>query len=179
MAAMTLVWLQRSPESNGLAKLIVPMLGVALVLTGLAMLARQGIQQLGERLRTNFPERFKAYQPLLTVLAGAVLGFLVTLTSVGAGAMGAVMLVYLYPKRLKAQKLVGTDIAHAIPLALLAGLGHARLGHVDPSLLGALLLGSIPGIAIGSMLSHRVSVKAVRNAIAVMLVVIGGKMLLV
>jgi uncharacterized membrane protein YfcA len=177
MATLTLIWLQRSPESNGLAKLIVPLLGIALVLTGLAMFARPAFQRLGEKLRTNFPERFKAYQPALTVFAGAVLGFLVTLTSVGAGAMGAVMLVYLYPRRLKAQKIVGTDIAHAIPLTLVAGLGHAKLGHVDLGLLGALLLGSIPGIAIGSMLSHRVSGKAVRSGIAIMLLVIGGKML--
>jgi uncharacterized membrane protein YfcA len=175
MAAMTLVWLQRTPESNGLSQLIIPLLGAALVLTGMAMLARRGLQRLGERLGTS-TERFKPYQPVLTVLAGAVLGFLVTLTSVGAGAMGAVMLVYLYPKRLKAQKLVGTDIAHAIPLTLLAGLGHAKLGHVNLALLGALLLGSIPGIAIGSMLSHRVSGIAVRNGIAIMLLIIGVKM---
>jgi len=103
----------------------------------------------------------------------------VTLTSVGAGALGAVMLVYLYPFRLRAQKLVGTDIAHAIPLTLLAGLGHAKLGHVDFRLLGALLLGSIPGIVVGSVLSHRVSTTAVRSAIAVMLVIIGVKMLII
>ena len=129
-------------------------------------------------MRTNFPDRFKAYRPALTVLAGMILGFLVTLTSVGAGALGAVMLVYLYPFRLRAQKLVGTDIAHAIPLTLLAGLGPAKLGHVDFRLLGALLLGSIPGIVVGSVLSHRVSTTAVRGAIAVMLVIIGVKMLI-
>jgi uncharacterized membrane protein YfcA len=178
MAALTLLWLHRSPESNGLARLILPLLGVALVLTAFAMVARPAFQRLGEKLRTNFPERFKAYQPALTVLAGAVLGFVVTLTSVGAGAMGAVMLVYLYPHRLKAQKLVGTDIAHAIPLTLVAGLGHAKLGHVDMSLLGALLLGSIPGISLGALLSHRVSTKAVRNGIAIMLLIVGVKMLL-
>jgi uncharacterized membrane protein YfcA len=99
------------------------------------------------------------------------------MTSVGAGALGAAMLVYLYPTRLRAQKLVGTDIAHAIPLTLLAGLGHAKLGHVDFRLLGALLLGSIPGIVLGSLLSHRVRGTAVRNAIAVMLFIVGVKML--
>ena len=177
MAVMTLIWLHNSPESNGLAKLIIPTLAVALILTGFAMFARPVFHRIGERLRTNFPERFKAYQPALTVFAGALLGFLVTLTSVGAGALGAVMLVYLYPRRLKAQKVVGTDIAHAIPLTLLAGLGHAKLGHVDFQLLGALLLGSIPGIIIGSLLSHRVSSKAVRNGIAIMLLIIGVKML--
>ena len=129
----------------------------------------------------NDPRKNAAGAPTSTGvdLTGSVLGDFQLIKRIGAGAMGAVMLVYLYPKRLKGQKLVGTDIAHAIPLALLAGLGHAKLGHVDLSLLGALLLGSIPGIAIGSMLSHRVSAKAVRNAIAVMLLIIGGKMLLV
>ena len=112
----------------------------------------------------------------MTVAAGAVLGFLVTLTSVGAGAIGAVILVYLYPKRLRGTKLVGTDIAHAIPLTLVAGLGHAQLGYVDFRLLGLLLLGSIPGIAIGAFLSHRVSPQVIRGAIAVMLIVVGVKL---
>jgi uncharacterized membrane protein YfcA len=89
MAVMTLIWLHNSPESNGLAKLIIPTLAVALILTGFAMFARPVFHRIGERLRTNFPERFKAYQPALTVFAGALLGFLVTLTSVGAGALGA------------------------------------------------------------------------------------------
>jgi len=178
MAVLTLILLHSSSAAGTLAKLILPLLGIAIVMTGAAMLTRPALNRLGARLRTNFPERFKAYQPALTVLAGAVLGFMVTLTSVGAGALGAVMLVYLYPFRLKAQKLVGTDIAHAIPLTLLAGLGHAKLGHVDFRLLGALLVGSIPGIVVGSVLSHRVSSTAVRNAIAVMLVIVGVKMLI-
>ena len=178
MAVLTLIWLHKSPENNGLAKWIIPVLAVALVLTGIAMLARPVFHRIGERLRTDFPRRFKAYQPALTVFAGALLGFFVTLTSVGAGALGAVMLVYLYPKRLKGQNVVGTDIAHAIPLTLLAGLGHAKLGHVDFTLLGELLVGSIPGITVGSLLSHRVSSKAVRNGIAIMLLIIGVKMLL-
>lgn len=177
-AALTLVLLHNTPVSDDLVQLIIPMLGVALLLTAMAMFARPAIHRLGARLRTDFPSRFKAYQPALTVLAGAILGFLVTLTSVGAGALGAVMLIYLYPRRLKPQTLVGTDIAHAIPLTLLAGVGHASLGHVDFALLGALLVGSIPGIVVGSLLSHRVSSTAVRNAIAVMLLIIGAKMLL-
>jgi uncharacterized membrane protein YfcA len=114
----------------------------------------------------------------MTVFAGALLGFFVTLTSVGAGAMGAVMLVHLYPTRLRAQKLVGTDIAHAIPLTLLAGFGHANMGHVDFRLLGGLLLGSVPGIIAGSLLSHRTRPHVVRNGIAIMLLILGVRMLL-
>jgi hypothetical protein len=129
-------------------------------------------------LRTNAPERFKGAQPALTVLAGAILGFLVTLTSVGAGALGVVMLVYLYPYRLTPPKLVGTDIAHAVPLTMIAGLGHLHLGNVDFALLGALLMGSIPGIILGSLLSTKTNHVYVRNAIAVTLAVVGGKILL-
>jgi uncharacterized membrane protein YfcA len=88
------------------------------------------------------------------------------------------MLVYLYPYRLTPAKLVGTDIAHAVPLTVVAGLGHWGLGNVDFGLLGALLVGSIPGIILGSRLSIKVNSVYVRNAIAVMLAVVGGKLLL-
>jgi len=117
-------------------------------------------------------------QPAATVLAGAVLGFLVTLTSVGAGALGAVMLLYLYPFRMKPAVLVGTDIVHAVPLTLVAGIGHLFLGHVDWPLLGMLLLGSIPGIALGSWLGGRVPENLLRTAIAGVLVLVGTKLLL-
>ncbi|HSD91769.1 MAG TPA: sulfite exporter TauE/SafE family protein, partial [Methyloceanibacter sp.] len=87
-----------------------------------------------------------------TVIFGAVLGLLVTLTSVGAGAIGVTVLAALYPL-LPAKRLVGTDIAHAVPLTLLAGLGHLGLGNVDSGLLLALLCGSIPGILVGARLA--------------------------
>ena len=99
-------------------------------------------------------------------------------TSVGAGALGVVMLVYLYPFRLTPAKLVGTDIAHAIPLTLVAGLGHMSLGNVDFRLLVSLLVGSVPGVIIGSRLTVRVDQRYVRSAIAVVLAVVGGKLLL-
>jgi uncharacterized membrane protein YfcA len=89
---------------------------------------------------------------LLTVLFGVVLGLLVTLTSVGAGAIGVTVLAALYPM-LPAKRLVGTDIAHAVPLTLLGGLGHLGLGNVDTGLLLALLCGSIPGILVGARLA--------------------------
>ncbi len=158
--------------------LLLPALGVALALTSVAMLFQPTLHRLGQRLRTTSPTSFKGAQPGLTVIAGALLGFLVTLTSVGAGALGVVMLVYLYPYRLTPAKLVGTDIAHAVPLTVVAGLGHWSLGNVDFGLLGALLVGSIPGIILGSRLSIKVNSVYVRNAIAVMLAVVGGKLLL-
>jgi hypothetical protein len=177
-AALTLLLIHNYPPDKGLNALLLPALGAALALTSVAMLFQPRLHQLGRKLRTYSPVEFKGAQPALTVLAGAILGFLVTLTSVGAGALGVVMLVYLYPYRLTPPKLVGTDIAHAVPLTLVAGLGHFGLGNVDFALLGSLLVGSVPGILLGSRLSARVNHKVVRNAIAVMLAIVGGKLLL-
>ena len=89
-----------------------------------------------------------------------------TLTSVSAGALGTAMLLYIYPLRMKAARLVGTDIVHAIPLTIVAGTGHMLMGNVNFSLLGNLLLGSIPGIIIGSMLAGRTRESVLRTAIA-------------
>jgi uncharacterized membrane protein YfcA len=177
-AILTLLLIRYFPPDKGLKALLLPALGVALVLTSVAMLFQPRLHRLGQRLRTTAPDRFKGAQPGLTVAAGVLLGFLVTLTSVGAGALGVVMLVYLYPYRLTPAKLVGTDIAHAIPLTLVAGLGHLSLGNVNFGLLGGLLLGSIPGIILGSRLSIKVNSRYVRNAIAVTLALVGGKLLL-
>jgi uncharacterized protein len=177
-AALTLSAMRYFPPEKDIKALLLFALGVALVLTSVAMLFQPRLHRLGQRLRTTTPDRFKRMQPGLTVAAGALLGFLVTLTSVGAGALGVVMLVYLYPYRLTPAKLVGTDIAHAVPLALVAGLGHWGLGNVNFALLGALLAGSIPGIILGSRLSVRVDPASVRTAIAIMLAIVGGKLLL-
>jgi uncharacterized protein len=97
---------------------------------------------------------------------------------VGAGAMGVVMLVALYPSRLTSSRLVATDIAHALPVTLIAGLGHALLGQVNFSMLGALLLGSIPGVLIASRLSIRLPARITRTLIALMLGVISWRMFL-
>jgi uncharacterized membrane protein YfcA len=115
---------------------------------------------------------------MLTVLAGAILGTLVTLTSIGAGALGTVMLVYLYPLRLSPPKLVGTDLAHAIPVALLAGAGNVAMGNVNLQLLGWLLVGSIPGAWIGAHLSAKAPHEILRGVIAVILVIVGTRTLM-
>ena len=177
-AVLTLILLHQFPAQRQAGALLLPALGAALALTSVAMLLKPKLHRLGRKLRTSAPERFKRAQPGLTVLAGAILGFLVTLTSVGAGALGVVMLVYLYPYRLTPAKLVGTDIAHAIPLTLVAGVGHWSLGNMDFALLGSLLLGSIPGIILGSRLSIKVDHTYVRNVIAVMLAFVGAKLFL-
>lgn len=118
--------------------------------------------------------RFNRWQIPATVLVGAVLGVLVTLTSVGAGALGTIVLLFLYPKMLTV-KVVGTDLAHAIPLTAVAGFGHWMLGNVDFILLGSLLIGSLPGIWVGSLLSAKLPERFLRPILAVLLVMIGLK----
>ena len=118
--------------------------------------------------------RFDRWQIPATVLTGAMLGVLVTLTSVGAGALGTVVLLFLYPKMLTV-KIVGTDLAHAIPLTAVAGFGHWMLGNVDFLLLGSLLIGSLPGIWVGSHLSAKLPERFLRPILAVLLLIIGLK----
>lgn len=173
----TLWWLQASGAARLKQGFLIELLGAVLILTAVAMLFKRRFHTIGQMLRTRTPVRFKAAQPALTVVAGAVLGVLVTLTSIGAGALGAAMLLYLYPFRMTPTRLVGTDIVHAIPLTLVAGMGHLLMGNVNFALLAALLIGSVPGVLIGSMLSARAPENVMRAAIAAVLVAVGVKML--
>jgi hypothetical protein len=113
-----------------------------------------------------------------TVVLGAVIGALVALTSVGAGVIGVVALFFLYPA-LPARRLVAADIAHAVPLTLVAGLGHVTLGTVDWTMLGALLLGSLPAITAGALVAERLPERALRTSLAGMLVLIGARLLVI
>src|SRR5437588_32301 len=108
----------------------------------------------------------------LATLIGVVLGVMVTLTSVGAGAIGVAALMLLYPK-LRGAAIVGSDLAHAIPLVTVAGLGHLQLGNIDYRLLVGLLLGSVPGIYIGSTVSSRLPEVMMRRILACVLLVMG------
>jgi uncharacterized membrane protein YfcA len=153
-------------------------LAVMLVCTGAVLLAYSRIQRLGLRVTTATRARIERWQPAATVVCGVLLGLAVALTSVGAGALGTVALLFLYPLRLTADRLVATDIAHALPLTLVAGLGHAALGHVDWIILGSLLLGSIPGVLIGTRFAIRFPEAVVRSLIAVMLLASGMRMLI-
>src|SRR6476660_980714 len=112
---------------------------------------------------------------LLTIAMGAVLGILVTFASVGAGAIGVTALVLLYP-RVSTAQIVGSDIAHAVPLTLIAGLGHGVMGSVDLHTLVSLLAGSLPGIFVGSSISARVPDTALRYVLAAVLIVVGSKL---
>ena len=173
---MLLVMRQISLRTSD-ADFIMPALGVALVLTGFALLFKRQLHEIGRKLRSTTPDAFKRLQPGFTVLAGVIVGAMVTMTSVGAGALGTVMLVYLYPLRLTPAKVVGTDLAHAIPVALIAGLGHVALGNINFALLIWLLIGSLPGVWIGSLMSAKVPDSIVRNAISVTLLMVGLRIL--
>lgn len=158
--------------SAGAVDIIKFYLGIALFLTSIAVIFRPF---LIERSKVTLLKSDNAIA-IATILLGLVLGGLVTLTSVGAGALGVTALLLIYP-RIGITKIVGTDIAHAVPLTLVAGLGHVSLGTVDYSLLGVLLIGSIPGIYIGSHLSSRVSEQTVRYVLALILIYVGQKLI--
>jgi uncharacterized membrane protein YfcA len=177
-AVLTLWWLHASGMQQSHNHLMFRTLGATLILSSFAAVFRKRFHAFGVRMRGARPIEFKSAQPALTVLAGAILGFLVTFTSIGAGALGAVMLLYLYPIRLTASSLVGTDIVHAIPLTILAGTGHLILGNVNYGLLGNLLIGSVPGILLGALLSTHAPEKLVRSGISVMLAIVGFRMVL-
>ncbi len=145
-------------------------LGIALVLTAGALLC--GLS--GNRCNLQ-PDNATSYPAGLTVALGALIGLLVTVSSVGAGALGTAVLVALYPK-MPIPRIVGTDIAHAVPLTLLAGLGHLSLGHVNYALLVNLLLGSIPGIWLGSHLNAHIPEKLTRLLLAALLLMIAAKL---
>lgn len=157
-------------------RLITVMLSIALILTSSVLLFRNQLHRLSRN------EQFDAIRTLhrhacvpMTVAAGAMIGFLVTLSSVGAGALGAAILFFLYP-RLKPITIVGTDLAHAVPITAIAGLGHAQLGTVNFALLVSLLIGSLPGIYLGSHTGARLPDRVVRPILALMLFSVGIRM---
>jgi uncharacterized protein len=175
-SAATLVWMRLQPVDASAVTLLKTAIAAAVLLTAVGLIFQKQLHALGHKLRTTDAAHFKAVQPALTVLAGAVLGVLVTLTSVGAGALGAVFLAYLYPLRLTPPRLIATDIVHAIPLAMFAGLGHLWIGNVDTTLLGQLLVGSIPGVIAGAMLSVRLPHGVLRGALSLVLLSVGAKL---
>ncbi|MBL8397729.1 MAG: sulfite exporter TauE/SafE family protein [Candidatus Accumulibacter sp.] len=161
-------------QSAAVSQIISVSLGVALLLTAGAILFRRQLQQ--QALTHADDAAHNEWRAPLTVTVGALLGVLVSISSVGAGALGVAALFYLYP-RLPTLRIIGSDVAHAVPLTLVAGLGHWLLGSVDWSLLGSLLLGSLPGIWLGSHASARVPDRFLRPALATMLLLIGGKLI--
>jgi uncharacterized membrane protein YfcA len=171
---LTIVALNYAPAgSKDTGTTIQIVLGITLILSAVAAIFRKPVvAYLTPRVGTVSEQRLAA----LTVLLGAVLGLLVSLTSVGAGALGMTALLVLYP-RSPVNRLVGSDIAHAVPLTLLGGIGHWWLGSVDFSLLGSLLIGSIPGIIVGSLIASRVSDRVLGPILAAVLAIVGVRLL--
>ncbi len=150
-------------------------LGIMLTLTALVLLFRSFLLQERQQLAAaDSPAgRFEyRHRRSLTIISGIALGVFVTLSSVGAGAFGAAVLMTLYP-RMAMIRVIGTDIAHAVPLTAIAGLGHLQLGHVDGWLLFGLLCGSLPAIWVGTKLATRVPEKLMQRIMAGVLLVLG------
>lgn len=178
-AALLTLWFLNSSglDTATINKVIKKSLGWAMLFTAVAILLKQKIMDYSHRKDVWFTRMNGKQQDISTVIIGLVLGAIVTLTSIGAGALGTVVLFLLYPL-LPTVRLVGTEIAHAVPLTLVAGIGHASFGNVDWSLLLNLLVGSLPGIYIGSHLANRTAEKYLRPALAAMMLYAGSKLVL-
>lgn len=150
-------------------------LGIALLLTAAALVFKQTLLAFAKKHASDWLDLPQGKLRVATFVVGIFLGVIVTLSSIGAGALGTLALFLLYPL-LPTNRLVGTEIAHAVPLTLVAGLGHAGLGNIDWVLLGTLLIGSIPGIYLGSQLTGRIPDRWLRPALATMLVFVGVSM---
>jgi uncharacterized protein len=161
-------------DINGTAGrgLVNVVLTVALVVTVVVLIFR-------DRIVKRYADRFGVLTPkqtsVLTVIAGGILGTIVSISSVGAGAIGVTCLILLYPK-LPTARIVGSDIAHAVPLTLLAGIGHWLLGSIDLQIFAYLIVGSVPGILVGSYMAIRIPERALRVVLAVVLVVVAAKL---
>ena len=144
----------------------------ALILTASSLIFRKALL---ERYRWRLEQLDPRTTARATVVVGAALGVLVSISSVGAGAVGVTALLLLYPK-LPMVRIVGSDIVHAVPLTLVAGLGHWATGAIDWPLMGVLLMGSLPGILLGSYCANRVPETALRLVLATTLIVIAGNL---
>ena len=173
-AAATLLVLSRlGPPTPGTSRILSVVLGVALLLTAMSLFGREPLVRWA-RAHGIVPSGRRA--ALLTVVLGLYLGVFVTISSVGAGAIGVTALILLHPD-LPVARVVGSDIAHAVPLTLLAGIGHWMIGSVDWTLFTALIAGSIPGVVGGSLLGARIPERTLRPMLALILVAVGARLL--
>jgi uncharacterized membrane protein YfcA len=169
MTAITIVALYYlDVHGDATQNIVTKILGLALFLTAISLVFRKQIATLYVEYVGSISRELARN---LTILTGAILGVLVSISSVGAGAIGVTALILLYPE-MPVLRIVGSGIAHSVPLTLIAGLGHWALGSIDWHLLGALLIGSVPGIILGSLLSRRIPEIVVRITLSVTLIVI-------
>jgi uncharacterized membrane protein YfcA len=171
-AAVITIWTlallpKQSPTTAGFISISI---GASLIVAAIAIFFRRRIRRYA-LARSDDPARVK-HARSITIVFGALLGVLVSLCSVGAGALGVAVLFFLYP-RLPPVRVVGSDLAHAVPLTMVAGLGHWVIGSVDWSIVGALLLGSFPGIYLGSYFSSHVSDRILFPLLASMMLLVG------
>jgi uncharacterized membrane protein YfcA len=176
-AALLMLWLmagvdRKSPE---IAHLITFSLGLLLFLTAFMLLFRNQALAQARKWRGEREAVSPHTIALLTVLLGLVLGVLVTMTSVGAGALGVTVLLVLYPQT-DVREIVGSDIVHAVPLTLIGGMGYWAIGEINWTMLGTLLVGSIPGIVVGSLIAPRVHERVIRLVLAATLVIVAWKL---
>lgn len=156
-----------------LNSLLGTILGFALVLTAVSIFFRNHLLRFIEGFSS--PTRKRNLQPILTIAGGALLGSMVTFSSIGAGALGVMIISLIYP-RLTLSRVVGSDIAHAVPLTAIAGMGHMSLGNTDFTLLALLLCGSIPGVIAGSLLGKNIPEYFLRFTLAGILLLTGIKL---
>ena len=172
-ASLVTIWLLKNYFTGGesYAHILTSCLGFMLILTALVLLFRNRILASDDRggMIHWLQERSRS----ATMVMGLFLGFLVTLSSVGAGAFGTAVLIILYPT-LASVRIVGTDLAHAVPLTLIAGAGHFWLGNVDLSLLICLLIGSLPATHFGARVGSRIPELLLQRILAVILLTLGG-----
>ena len=172
LALMALMQLENSKTT-----LLETLIATLVLLTALGLALKSSFHSAGRISRISDETRFKSIQRPLTIISGVVLGSLVTITSVGAGVLGVVVLSYLYPLRMTYRRLVSTDVAHAIPLALLAGLGHLLGGNVDCKLLLNILVGSVSAVIVGATLANQISDFVLRYFLIVILFLAGSNLL--
>jgi uncharacterized membrane protein YfcA len=163
-------WLDLNADT--VRDLVNSVLCFALLLTAMSLIFRKAVL---ETLQWRLERYNAATIARLTVFVGVGLGVLVSISSVGAGAVGVTALLLLYPQ-LPMSRIVGSDIAHAVPLTLIAGIGHWAMGAIDWQLMGVLLIGSLPGIIIGSYCAARVPETALRLLLAATLIMVAGKL---
>jgi len=165
---MTVLLHRLDVASVEVGTLITKVLACALIITAFSLVFHRSVQRV---VRQSSFTLTAGQRAAATVGFGMLIGALVTMTSVGAGSIGMSVLVLLYPN-VPISRIVGTDIAHAVPLTMIAGLGHLSIGTVDTALLASLLAGSIPGVIIGSLLSPRLPEVGLRYALASVLMAV-------
>lgn len=177
-AALLMLWLMSGVDRKSVAvtNIITTALGWLLIATSIMLIFRAPVLAFARRAIGDRSPPRPVTIAAFTVVLGLTLGILVTLTSVGAGALGVTVLLVLYP-RLDVREIVGSDIVHAVPLTLIGGMGYWVIGEIDWTMLFALLVGSIPGIVAGSLVAPKLHERTIRIVLAVTLAIVAWKLL--